>query len=419
MNFRPRLRRLLQCPIAVAATSAVLVAQELVANRAGVRHEPAIVPATAQRIASLRLSAGFRLGVFAADLGAPRMLAVGRDGTVFVTRPQSGDVLALGDGDGDGRADRRAVVVRQLPGVHGIAIRDNRMYLATVDAIYEAALDGAAVSVRSRLLDGLPPGERHPNRTLGLSPDGRLFVSVGSTCNLCDEPHRLSATIAEVPLDGGTPTVFATGLRNTLGFAWHPLTGEMWGMDNGADWLGHQAPPEELNRLRAGGSYGWPLLYGHNEPVRLSEYPLSIELEHARRTAIPASAGYTAHAAPMQMVFYDGAMFPIEYRSDAFVAMRGSWNRRPPTGYEVVRIWFDGGQPQEFSSFVTGFLSADGSRTFARPVGVAIGADGALLFGDEANGLIYRVSHTGSSPAETPGRVATRQASGRTAPPLR
>jgi glucose/arabinose dehydrogenase len=165
----------------------------------------------------------------------------------------------------------------------------------------------------------------------------------------------------------------------------------MWGMDHGTDWLGDNLPPEELNKLEAGKDYGWPFVYGNRQVVPLESHPKVGNLkEYASSTALSA-LGYTAHSALMQMAFYTPSQFPQEYRNDAFVGMRGSWNRKPASGYEVVRIRFENGKPTEFQPFLTGFLIEQGSAAFARPVGIAVAEDRSLLVGDDTNGVIYRV----------------------------
>lgn len=230
----------------VLLPAVALAATELIKNRKGVRFTPAIVEPDGRWSERLDLPEGFTITRFAEKLGEPRMLAAAADGTVYVTRRKPGDVLALKDKDGDGRAESQQPVVEGLEGVHGIVLHDGAMYLATVHDVYKAAVTNGSVGKPSRILEGLPPGGRHPNRTLGVGPDGRLYVSIGSTCNACVEEHEESAAIIRAGLDGSGRELFATGLRNTIGFGWHPATGEMWGLDHGTDWLGDTFPPKEL-----------------------------------------------------------------------------------------------------------------------------------------------------------------------------
>jgi glucose/arabinose dehydrogenase len=270
------------------------------------------------------------------------------------------------------------------------------MYLASIGGVYVADIrsDGSIGTPRV-IVSNLPDGGQHPNRTLGVGPDGMLYVSIGSTCNQCVETNQEHATILQMALDGSRRGVFARGLRNTVGFAWHPETSVMWGMDHGMDYKGNEIPPEELNEIQNGMHYGWPFCYGKRETD--DSYALdptgATKAEFCERTVSPTMM-FDAHSAPMQMVFYDGRDFPPEMRGDVFVAMRGSWNRNPPVGYKVVRIEFRDGKPHRSSDFITGFLAANGSRHYGRVAGIAVARDGALLVSDDANGVIYRVTST-------------------------
>lgn len=350
----------------------------------------------------LTLPEGFAVNVFASGLGNARMMAVAPDGTVFLTRRAEGDVVALVDQDGDGVADdpQVNVVASDLPYVHGITFsQNNQLYLATDTNVFVADwLGGPNIGPLTEIISTLPGGGQHPNRTLAFGPDGALYITVGSTCNACAEPNPESATILRAAADGSGREVYAAGLRNTIGFGWHPATGELWGMDHGSDWRGDEQPPEELNRLEMGSNYGWPFCFSDQQPdVYLpAEPPGGLGREaYCERTVAPVLE-YTAHSAPIGMIFYTADQFPAEYVNDAFVAMRGSWNRNPPTGYKVVRVLFDdSGQPTGFEDFLTGFLIEDQVANFGRLAGVAVAADGTLLISEDQNGVIYRVTYEG------------------------
>jgi glucose/arabinose dehydrogenase len=283
-----------------------------------------------------------------------------------------------------------------MPGVHGIAIHDGRVYLATTKEISVAPIrsDGTFGDRRVIVAD-LPDGGQHSARTIGIGPDNMLYISIGSDCNACAEPDGEHATMVRVPLAGGAREVFARGLRNTIGFDWEPATHELWGMDNGIDNAGDADPPEELNRLMQGGDYGWPFRYGNNRVNRLFDRVKVAKSEFEKQTSAP-SLTYDAHAAPIGMVFYGANSFPAEYRDSAFVALHGSWNRASATGYKVVRVVFNSGKPERFEDFLTGFLVSSGSAYIGRPAGVAIANDGALLVSDDSNGVIYRVAYAGA-----------------------
>ncbi len=354
---------------------------------------PDRVDATDERIAQLKLPEGFRINVFARDLGHARMLCVAEDGTVYLTRPRQNRVTRLRDVDGDGRADEVETAIGGLEDVHGIALHGDTMYLAAPRIVWtcKVAADGS-LSKPNDIITDLPGGGGHDDRTLAVRDD-RLFITVGSTCNACKEAYAENATILTAALDGSTRTIFATGLRNTIGFGWHPQTGQMWGMDHGSDNRGNDLPPEELNRLEEGKDYGWPYAFGKRVIDPLMDPPPGMtKAEYARRS-MPSVLEYQAHSSPIGMTFYSGQMFPERYRNGAFVCFRGSWNRDPATGYKVVFIPFAEGQPQGFEDFVTGFLINDGQQHFGRLSGIAQARDGSLLFADDTNGMLYRVSY--------------------------
>lgn len=302
--------------------------------------EPMQVEATDERVANLALPDGFGISVFARDLVNPRMIRVAEDGTVYVTRRTVGDVVMLRDADGDGQAEVQQTVASR-PGMHGIEIDGDTVYLITVADLYRTTREAdGTLGELERIVEGLPAGGQHPNRMVVLGPDEMLYVSVGSTCNACGETDPRNATMMRFNPDGMQGTIFAGGLRNTIGYGFAPDTGVLWGMDHGIDWLGDNEQHEELNRIVEGAKYGWPYVCGDGRlnPQDYPENGLTIE-EWAAQSTNPEGL-YIAHSAPMQMAFYTGDAFPEEYRGDAFVAMRGSWNRAQPSGYEVIRIDF-------------------------------------------------------------------------------
>jgi Raf kinase inhibitor-like YbhB/YbcL family protein len=280
------------------------------------------------------------------------------------------------------------------------------MYMVTVKEVYVADIksDGTLGDLKM-LIDDLPDAGQHPNRTIAVGPDEKLYITVGSTCNSCDESNKENATVLIANLDGKNRRIFDSGLRNTIGFGWHPVTKKMYGMDHGIDMLGDNDQPEELNELIDGTKYGWAYVYADSKLNPHSKPPKDLGLTNedwARQSKEPVLM-YTPHAAPMEMAFYTGSQFPAEYKNDAFVAFRGSWNRDPPSGYEVVRIHFDqNGVPMKFEPFLTGFLVKGGSSNgkdahFARLAGVAQAKDGSLLVSDDTNNIVYRVSYSNAS----------------------
>jgi glucose/arabinose dehydrogenase len=348
------------------------------------------VDATPERVSTLRVPAGLAVTPFARDLAGARMMAVTADGAVLVTRPGEGDVYALHDADGDGRAERRDRVLSKLDGVHGIAVHEGKVYLSTPTQLLVSDVGAGGALGQPRVIARLPEGGQHSKRTQAVGPDGRLYVSIGSTCNACVESDSEHATLLRFGLDGSGRELFARGLRNTMGFAWHPETKVLWGMDHGSDHRGDDVPPEELNRLEQGKDYGWPWAYGERVvDAEMEEPPSGSKAERARASE-PMVLGYQAHSAPMGMIFLHRALGPLR-RGDAVVAMHGSWNRDRSVGYEVVSIRFEDGKPKAFEPLVSGFLMADGKQ-FGRPTGLAQLADGSVLVSDDENGIVYRIS---------------------------
>ncbi|NYZ63242.1 YbhB/YbcL family Raf kinase inhibitor-like protein [Luteimonas sp. SJ-16] len=360
--------------------------------------KPAPAEPTPERLAELTMPDGFEIGVFASGLQNPRILAMHPDGHVYVSRREQGDVLLLHDTDGDGRADGAPVPVLHRPAAHGLAVHGDHLYVVTVKELLRAPIQAdGRLGEPELLVDDLPDGGQHPNRTMAFGPDGKLYLSIGSTCNACNETNPEHATLLRMEPDGSSRTIFASGLRNTVGFGWQPTTGELWGMDHNIDSLGDDQHPEELNRIELGKQYGWPHVFADGGLHPQTTPPGGISKAQWREMSEPMVMGYTAHAAPMQMAFYQGASFPAEYRGDAFVAMRGSWNAKPAVGYEIVRVRFDRGRPTGIEPFVSGFLVDDGTAHLARPVGLAVLPDGALLLSDDGNGVIYRIAYSGGS----------------------
>jgi glucose/arabinose dehydrogenase len=360
------------------------------------------LPFDPQFLERLQLPEGFEVNIFAQGLGNVRWMAVAPDGTLFVTRRQEGDVIALSDTNSDGVADSPEinVVASDIPYVHGITFNGNQVFLAADKEIFVADWDGGEnLTQPTVLVNDLPDGGQHPNRTIAFGPDGLMYITVGSTCNACDETNPENATMLQAQPNGSNRVIFASGLRNTIGFGWHPQTGELWGMDHGSDWRGDEQPPEEVNRIVQDNNYGWPYCFADQQPdVFIASPPAggTGRAAYCQRTVAPVLT-YTAHSAPIGMVFYTSDQFPEEYRNDAFVAMRGSWNRNPPSGYKIVRIHFDeNGLPTEFEDFMTGFLIEEQLANFGRVAGLAIAPDGSLLIAEDTNGIIYRVAYTGS-----------------------
>lgn len=351
---------------------------------------PVAAPAGDQ--ASLRLPAGFAIDVFARDLGWARFLAVDPRGTLLVSVPRSGHVLALPDDDGDGRADGVIPVIAGLDLPHGLAFHDGALYIAETGRVVRVRYDPAtrrAIGAPEVVVPNLPPRGTHWTRTIAFGPDGRLYVSVGSSCNDCEERDPRRAAITRYDADGAGEVRVATGLRNAVGLAFRPGTPELWASVNGRDWLGDDRPAEYITRVEAGGFYGWP--YCHWEAAGLVADPDLGSSERCQRVSRPTLL-YQAHSAPLGIAFYTGRQFPAEYRGNLFVALHGSWNRSTPTGYKVIRVRLDGDAPRA-EDFATGWLV--GQRAWGRPVDLAVGRDGSLFLSDDFQGVVYRITYRG------------------------
>lgn len=337
----------------------------------------------------LKVPEGFTLVVAARGLGKPRMMAI-HNNALYVTRRDVGDVLMLQDKDGDGKFDQAKTIVAHYDDVHGITIHNGWLYLCSSKKLSRGRLnDDGTVGKLDTLINDLPEGGQHDNRTIAFGPDNKLYITVGSDCNDCAETNPEQATIVQTNEDGSGRKVYARGLRNTIGFDWHPETHELWGMDHGTDWRGDEKPPEELNRIVEKGDYGWPQVYGKQSIDSTREDPVGTTKAEYAKTTVPAVMLFPAHSAPIDFRFLTK---PAAYRNQAIVTWHGSWNRKQPEGYKVQLIEFRNGQPVGARDFLSGFLSPDGRQTFARPAGLAIAEDGSIFISDDAGGIIYKLA---------------------------
>ena len=347
-------------------------------------------PAAAQSGPTLKVPPGFAIDVFADQVGSVRFMAVDPAGTLLVSEPSSGRVLALPDRDGDGKADAVKVVVTGLDQPHGLAFRDGALTIAETSRVQRFAYDpGAMTASRPTLLARLPSGGGHWTRTVVYGPDGAMYVSVGSSCNVCRESDPRRAAILRYDPDGSGERLFSTGLRNAVGLAIHPRTGALWATVNERDWRGDDVPPDYVTEVRDGSRHGWPDCMTVRGRVMVD----TSFIKSARcDDVVPPTVEIQAHSAPIGLAFYTGSRFPEEYRGNLFVAYRGSWNRTVPTGYKIVRIRFHDGHPAGApEDFATGWL--EGTSAWGRPVDLVMGRDGALYLSDQGAGRIYRIAY--------------------------
>jgi len=335
---------------------------------------------------------GFEIGIWAADVPGARGLLFTELGDLLVSTPGRGEILRLDrDADGDGRSDGREVLLADLEKPFGMDLRDGWLFVGETDAVGRVQLDATrrvTTGKYTHVVDDLPSGG-HSTRTIRFGPDGWMYVSIGSSCNVCIEEDPRRAAIVRYRPDGSGEQIFATGLRNAVGFDWHPTTGALYANDNGRDLLGDDFPPCELNHVVDGGFYGWPFANGANVP----DPDLGAGKAARIATATPPVHDYPAHNAPLGLAFVSGAKLPQAYRNAAMSALHGSWNRSRKDGYKVVSLHWGAGGAIEQRDFVTGFERDE--DVIGRPVDVAEGPDGAIYVSDDYAGLIYRVAYTG------------------------
>lgn len=337
---------------------------------------------------SLFVPAGFRLNLFA-RVGGARVLSVGPDGALYVSQTGQGRIARLVDVNNDGVADSQTVAVSGLNSPHGLAWRGTWLYIANTNAVVRVRMVNGRAEGQPEVLATYTGGSGHYTRSVLIGADSGLYISIGSSCNLCVEAAPDRATVMRYDLEGQGGRLYARGLRNAVGMALHPVTREIWVSQHERDNIppDHEnLPPEEINILQDGGDYGWP--YCHSDRVPNPEWR---DQARCDRTLAPVLQ-MQAHSAPLGMTFLTGAtQFPADMRGDLLLAFHGSWNRAVPTGAKVVRIRVAGNRPVSDEDFVWGFQRPDGSR-WGRPSDVAVWRDGSVLVSEDLGGGIYRVS---------------------------
>jgi glucose/arabinose dehydrogenase len=341
-------------------------------------------------IDNIQVPDGFRISVVA-DVPNARSLVLGDDGTLFVSSRRIGKLYALRG------------VLAEIPEVleiasglrypNGIAYHDGDLYIAESERILklgniEAQLDapGEPEIVVPKLL----AGKQHSWKYLAIGPDNKLYTGIGVPCNVCDEPDY--GVIQRMNLDGSELEVIARGIRNTLGFDWHPVTGDLWFTDNNRDMMGDDLPPDELNHLGAVGEhFGFPFCHGTD--IREPEDELAALGTCA--DSKPPAQELGPHVAALGLAFYDGEQFPEKYRNQVFIAEHGSWNRSKKIGYRVSLVTLDGNTGVDYRPFAEGWLQ--GQATTGRPVDVIVAEDGSLLISDDYAGKVYRIEYVGAA----------------------
>lgn len=344
------------------------------------------LPKGADLASPLSLPQGFRLGIFAdLDGDLPRVLAFDEKGVLFASIPAKGKIVALPDENGDGKVDKVVNVMTGLNKPHGIAFDGGYIYLGETDKVTRAPYNPNNLSVgASQKLFDLPGEGRHFTRTIRVQ-GGKLYTSVGSSCDTCIEEDPFRASVLVSDLNGANLRVFAKGLRNSVFFTFE--SGKMWGTDMGRDFLGDSLPPDDINLIEDGKDYGWPYCYGAK--VRDSKFMPGENPDYCIGTTEPKYA-LPAHVAPLGIAFIHSGLFPAGDQGDILVALHGSWNSSVPVGYKIVKLSLQGGNVTASQDFISGFIR--GSEVLGRPVDLIFDKDGYLFISDDKAGLIYVLS---------------------------
>ena len=320
----------------------------------------------------------------------PRSLAIGQRGTIFIGSRSNGKVYALQDSNGDFLADRRFVIASGLNNPNGVAFRNNALYVAEIgrilrfDAI-ESRLNNPLAPIVVN--DTFPKDTHHGWKFIRFGPDGYLYIPVGAPCNICDPRDPRYASIMRMRPDGTGLEIFASGVRNTVGFDWHPISHTLFFTDNGRDWMGNNIPPDELNMApKKGMHFGFPYCHGNNmiDP-KFGKGKKCTDFTKPIKELGP-------HVAALGMRFYTGNQFPKKYKNQIFIAEHGSWNRIPPAGYRITLVGFDENNSPSYSVFAQGWL--EGITSWGRPVDILVMPDGSILVSDDKADAIYRIWHS-------------------------
>ena len=348
-------------------------------------------PLCAQALEDISLPAGFSIEEYA-DVPNARSLALGDSGTVFVSNRKGRSVFAVVAGDG---GTRTIELAKGMNAPNGIALHDGNLYVAEIERVtryvdIENRLDD--VPEAEELAIDLPSERHHGWRYIGFGPDDKLYIAIGAPCNVCDKSGF--AEIIRMNPDGSGRETYASGIRNSVGFTWHPDTNELWFTDNGRDMLGDDLPPCELNHApRPGLHFGFPYCHGGE----LLDPRFGEDKDCADYT--PPAQKLGPHVAPLGIKFYTGDMFPEEYHGQIFIAEHGSWNRTEKIGYRITLVRLENGVPVSYEPFAEGWLQ--GESVTGRPVDLLVLDDGSMLVSDDLSGKVYRITYEGPSTTET------------------
>lgn len=347
------------------------------------------------QLSKLKVPEGFSIQFYARNVDNARSMALGDKGTVFVGNRKGENVYALVDADNDGIAEKKYTIASGLSSPNGVAFHNGALYIAEINQIaridnIENTLENPAKPIK--ITDSLPKDEHHGWKYIAFGPDHKLYVPVGAPCNICDdnEKDKRYAAISRMNADGSGFEVYAHGIRNTVGFTWHPQSKELWFTDNGRDMLGDDMPADELNiAVNKDEHFGYP--YCHAGDIADPELNKGKKCEEFKAPA----AKLTPHGAALGMKFNTGDMFPGQYKNQVFIAEHGSWNRSKPIGYRVMVATIDGNSVKSYQPFIDGWLN--NGEAWGRPVDVLFLKDGSMLISDDHANAVYRVTYKGKS----------------------
>jgi glucose/arabinose dehydrogenase len=355
---------------------------------------PAITKKSAELpLTSIKLPKGFSIAVYA-EVQNARSMAISPNGTIFVGNRNEDKVYAVQDTDGDFKADKVYVIASGLNMPNGVAFKDGDLYIAEKSRISKISKVESNLSAPTKpqvLYDKFPTDDSHGWKYIAFGPDGKLYVPVGAPCNICEPSKDIYASITRMNADGTGFEIYANGIRNTVGFTWHPVTNNIWFTDNGRDRLGDDIPPCELNTAtQKGQHFGYPYCHGGTikDPEFGNKRPCS--------DFVKPMQALGAHVAPLGIKFYTGSQFPAEYKNQIILAEHGSWDRSKKNGYRLSLVKIDGnGKSLGYETFASGWLDENNQKVWGRPVDVILLKDGSMLVSDDYAGVIYRISYKG------------------------
>jgi len=342
-------------------------------------------------VEDLKLPDGFKIEIFASDVINARQMALADNGTIFVGSRNEGNDYALVDNDKDGKADKQYLVDNKLNMPSGVAYKNGALYVAAVNKIlrYDNIEKRLAHPPNPVIVfDDLPADTHHGWKAIEFGPNGHLYIPVGVPCNICISNDKRHGTILELNIKTGKYKIIASGIRNSVGLAFHPEDKTLWFTDNGRDWLGDDLPPDEVNHAsKTGLNFGFPYLHGKN--VLDPEYGEQAEVDEYTLPALELGA----HVAPLGLTFYSARQFPKKYQNSLFIAEHGSWNRSEKSGYRIIHVQLQGNNVVNVEPFITGWLDTEEDTAWGRPVDILNMPDGSILISDDYANAIYRVSY--------------------------